>query len=489
MQKRKLLYLLLALAVGFLVLQFLAPMTGLTPQGQRLLALLAFIVVVWSTEAVSYPVSALLLIVLITLCYIDPNKSMSASMQAGLKVAMGGLSDTTPLICMAATAFAFTVQKCGLSQRAVFSILRLISGGQTAVKAKRMLLAIFCVEVPMSVMVPAATGRAAIYLALAEAMQKPFKFSKLDDNGNDTGGNPFQKGVYILCGLLPGMMGAAFLTASPLTLMAGQMIAEGSGLPQTWMATAMYLVIPALLLLVSFYFLILKIYPSSVDEIPMDFVNDRVKELGPMNSVEKYVLLVFLITLGFWVTDKWHGIPLDVTMIAMVIAFYLPYVGPGNWKADSKSFAWNTMLIVGVSLGFVRALTANGVMKFIATWLATFKVTSHLGILLLVLSVLIVLRIAVSSNTGAAVLFIPLSMELGRQAGLSPAHLVCIGWVVYVFCRAGFLLPQQGSQPMLAYDFGYFSRVDQLRLGIPLMAAALCIYIVWGGFIMPYIVQ
>jgi Di- and tricarboxylate transporters len=488
MQKRKLMYLILACAVGILFLLFIAPMTGLKPQGQRLLALLAFIVIVWSTEAVSYPVSALLLIVLITLCYIDPAKSMNDSMKAGLRVAMGGLSNTTPLICMAATAFAFTVQKCGLSQRAVFSILRLISGGK-AVKARRMLLAIFCVEVPMSVMVPAATGRSAIYLALAEAMQKPFKFSKLDDNGNDTGGNPFQKGVYILCGLLPGMMGAAFLTASPLTLMAGQMIAEGSGLQQTWLATAMYLVLPALLLLVAFYFLILKIYPSTVDDIPMNFVDDRLQELGPMNSVEKYVLLVFLITLGFWVTDKWHGIPLDVTMIAMVIAFYIPHLGPGNWKADSKGFAWNTMLIVGVSLGFVRALTANGVMKFIATWLATFNVTSLLGILILVLSVLIVLRIAVSSNTGAAVLFIPLSMELGKHAGLPATELVCIGWVIYVFCRAGFLLPQQGSQPMLAYDFGYFSRMDQLRLGVPLMGAALAIYIVWGAFIMPHIVQ
>ena len=38
--------------------------------------------------------------------------------------------------------------------------------------------------------------------------------------------------------------------------------------------------------------------------------------------------------------------------------------------------------------GFVRALTANGVMKFIATWLSTFKVSSHLGILVLVLAVL-----------------------------------------------------------------------------------------------------
>ncbi len=482
-------YLLLALAVGAFVMFFLAPMTGLSPQGQRLLALLAFIVVVWSTEAVSYPVSALVLIVLITLCYMDPSKGLSKSMKAGINAAIGGLANTTPLICMAATAFAFVVQKCGLSQRAVFSILRLISGGQTVVKAKRMLLAIFCVEVPMSVMVPSATGRAAIYLALAEAMQKPFKFSKLDDNGNDTGGNPFQKGIYILCGLLPGMMGAAFLTASPLTLMAGDMIATGSGLTQSWMAVASYLVIPALLLLISFYFLILKIYPSSVDDIPLSFVEDRMKELGPMNSTEKYVLTVFFITLGFWVTDKWHGIPLDITMIAMIIAFYLPYVGPGNWKSDSKSFAWNTMLIVGVSLGFVRALTANGVMKFIATWLATFKINSLLGILILVLAVLIVLRIAVSSNTGAAVLFIPLSMELGKQAGLSPAQLVCIGWVVYVFCRAGFLLPQQGSQPMLAYDFGYFSRTDQLRLGVPLMAAAVLIYVGWGAFIMPYIVQ
>lgn len=484
MQKRKLLYLALASIIGLFVLFVLAPMTGLPLQGQRLLALLAFIVVVWSTEAVSYPVSALVLVVLITLCYMNP-ASMKKSMDAGMKAALSGLSGTTPLLCMAATAFAFIVQKCGLSQRAVFNILKLISGKSGTVKASRMLLSFFCVEVPMSVMVPAATGRAAIYLSLAEAMQKPFGFKKLDNDGMDTGGNPFQKGIYILCGLLPGMMGAAFLTASPLTLMAGQLIADGSGVDQTWIGTAILLVPPALLLLISFYFLLLKIYPSTVDDIPMSFVEEKLKELGPMGFVEKYVFVVFFITLGFWVTDKWHGIPLEATMISMVIAFYIPYIGPGNWKADSKSFAWNTMLIVGVSLGFVRALTQNGVMKFIASWLGTFNVTNILSIMLLVLAVLIILRIAVSSNTGAAVLFIPLAIELGKHANLPAGQLVCLGWVVYVFCRAGFLLPQQGSQPMLAYEFGYFSRMDQLRLGVPLMAVALVIYIVWCGIILP----
>ena len=487
MQKRKLMYLLLAFAVGLLVLFFVAPSTGLNVTGQRLLAILAFIVVVWSTEAVSYPVSALLLLLLVMGSYLGPN--MKKSLNDGLKAAMGGFGSITPLTIMVATAFAYNVEKSGLSERAVFNILRIISGGQATVKAKRMLAAIFCVEIPMSVMVPAASGRAAIYLSIAEAMQKPFKFSKLDDEGNETGGNPFQKGIYILCGLLPGMMGAALLTASTLTILAGRLISEGTGLQQTWGLTAMYLLAPALLLLTCFYFLILKIYPSSVDDIPMSFVQDRIKALGPMSGPEKYVLSVFSIALVLWVTDFWHGIPLEATLLGMVIAFYIPVVGPGNWKRDSKSFAWNTFMVVAVSLGFVTNLTKNGVMTYIANWLSSFNLTSHLGILLLLVSVIVFLRIAVSSNTGAAVLFIPLSIEIGKHAGLSPEQLVATAWVVYAFCRAGFLLPQQGSQPLMAYEYGYFARTDMLRIGIPLTVCAMVIYISWGAFFMPFLVR
>ena len=96
---RKLMYLLLAVVLGIVTL-YLAPATGLNPTGQRLLAVLSFIVVVWATEAVSYPVSALMLLVLMMWA----NATGKTTMDAGLKTAVSGFASATPLAVIAATA-------------------------------------------------------------------------------------------------------------------------------------------------------------------------------------------------------------------------------------------------------------------------------------------------------------------------------------------------------------------------------------------------
>lgn len=63
-KKQKLIYLVAAAIAGMAAYILLGPMSGLAEAGQRYIGILVFIVVVWCTEAVSYPVSGLVLIVL-----------------------------------------------------------------------------------------------------------------------------------------------------------------------------------------------------------------------------------------------------------------------------------------------------------------------------------------------------------------------------------------------------------------------------------------
>lgn len=478
---RKLMYLLLAVVLGIVTL-YLAPATGLNPTGQRLLAVLSFIVVVWATEAVSYPVSALMLLVLMMWA----NATGKTSMDAGLKTAVSGFASATPLAVIAATAFATIVEKTGLSERVVYKVLKLVSGSES-VKAKRFLAALFCVEVPLSFMVPSSTGRTAIYLSIAEGLKNPFKFSPVDANGNHTGGNPLQRAVFIICGVMPAIMGAAFLTGSEATMLAGRLIEEGTHQPQYWALTVQYLLLPALVLLAAFYFIAVRLFPSSVDDIPLSFLDERLKALGPMKSSEKYVITVFISAILLWLTDRFHHIPTEAVLFFMAIALFLPQVGPGNWKKDSKSIAWGSFIVIAISLSFATALSKNGVMKIIATWLSGLGITNFFVLLMILTSVLIFLRIAIASHTGATVLFVPLAMELGKLAGLDTGHVVALAWITYVFCRAAYLLPQQSSQVILVYDYGFFTREDMLKLGIPLTLAAMIIYILWGGLILPHL--
>lgn len=480
---RKLLFLALAVIVGVISLYF-APATGLPLTGQRLLAVLAFIVVVWATEAVSYPVSAFMLLILMMWA----NATGKVTLDNGLKTAVSGFASATPLAVVAATAFAIIVQKTGLSERVVYKVLKVVSGGQV-VKAKRFLAALFCVEVPLSFMVPSSTGRTAIYLSIAEGLEKPFHFSPLDETGKSTDGNPMQKAVYLIAGIMPAIMGAAFLTGSEATMLAGRLIEEGTQRPQYWGLTIQYLLFPALLLMGAFYVIAYKLFPSSVDNIPLSFINERLEAMGPMKKSEKYVISVFIGAIALWMTDSIHHIPAEAVLFLVAIALFLPVIGPGNWKKDSKSIAWGSFIVIAISLSFTTALVKNGVMKLIATWLSGLGLTSMFSLLIVLTSVLVILRIAISSHTGATVLFVPLSIELGRLAGLDMNNIIALAWITYVFCRTAYLLPQQSSQVILVYDYGFFDRHDMLKLGIPLTLAAMIIYIAWGGFILPTLVQ
>ncbi|MDU4959309.1 MAG: SLC13 family permease [Sporomusaceae bacterium] len=481
---KKVLYLIIACILGAITLYF-APLTGLKLPGQILLATLVFIVCVWATEAVPYPVSAIILIMLMMLA----NAATGTSLSKGLGAALSGFASATPLACVAATAFAVIVQRTGLSERVVYSILNLISGSKGVVKAKLLLASFFVVEIPLSFMVPSNTGRTAIYLSIAEGLQQPFKFKEQDETGRIEDGNPFQKAVYLLAGIMPAMMGGAFLTGAEATMLAGRMISETTGQEQFWALTLQYLFLPAVILIIALFFILLRMYPSNIDNVPVHFVKERLHALGPMKWSEKYVVLTLAAAILTWFTDSIHHLPAESVLFLVMIALFIPGIAPGNWKKDSKSIAWGSFLVIAVSLSFTTALSKHGVMKLIASTIAMLGITNYLTLLTVVILVLIVARIAIASHTGATVLFVPLAMELAKQSGLDTGHIVAIGWTTYVFCRAAYLLPQQSAQVIMSYDYGFFTRLDMMKTGVRLLVAAFIIYMIWGGFILPLLAQ
>ena len=107
--KKKLQFLGLAFLLAIITL-FIAPATGLPVAGQRALASLVFVVVTWATEAVPYPVSALMLMVLMTWAGSAlPKTTLKASFISSLS----GFAGTVPAGVLAATAFAAVVQASG----------------------------------------------------------------------------------------------------------------------------------------------------------------------------------------------------------------------------------------------------------------------------------------------------------------------------------------------------------------------------------------
>jgi solute carrier family 13 (sodium-dependent dicarboxylate transporter), member 2/3/5 len=474
---RKLWCFLLALLAGVVTLM-VAPYTGLLPPGQKLLATLVFIIFVWATEALSYPVSALLLIVLMTGAIFDGKVTMKAAFLQSL----AGFSGTVPITVIAGTAFAAVVKACGLSERIVYFMMRLVAGSKKNASAQRVLGAMLMADIPTAFLVPSAMGRNALYISIAEGLKQTFQFAKLEGSEK---GNPFQKAVWIAAAVAPVIMGAAFLTGAEATIMAGRLIEDGTGIPQYWGNTFVMLFVPAVLMMLATWAILLKLFPSDVKEVPTDFINNKLKEMGPISYYEKYVISTVFIAVLLWMTDNIHHIPAEIILVLVAMAMFIPKIAPGDWKRDQKHIAWGGYLVIAVSTGFASLLAKYGIVEMIAGWLAATGVSGFVSIMLLMVFATVMIRFGIASITAAATLFIPLAIALGKVSGLEPAMLVGLGWVTYVFCRAGFIMPQQTAQLIIVYDYNYFSRIDLMKAGSLMTLAALLIYGLWAAFVMP----
>src|SRR5690625_4072030 len=101
MNRKNFIILLIATAVMFIILLLPNPDT-LPVAGQRALAVLAFAVILWITEAVTYPVSAVMIVSLLALFIgLSPtieDPSVTYGTSEALSMAIGGFSSTAVLL-------------------------------------------------------------------------------------------------------------------------------------------------------------------------------------------------------------------------------------------------------------------------------------------------------------------------------------------------------------------------------------------------------
>ncbi|MGE4527305.1 MAG: SLC13 family permease [Rhodospirillaceae bacterium] len=468
---------LLAFAVGAITL-ILSSHTGMSIHGQRLLAVFTTIVVIWSTGCMNLPASCLLLLVLMSLAITNfagetGGLKMSKAFQAGLK----GFSGSVPITVVAGTAFAAVIRSSGLAERIVYLIMKLASGRAGQASAKRMLAAFFLADLPASIMIPSAMGRCALYMSIAEGLEKPFRFCRMDEGKPY---NPFQKAIWIAVALIPIIMGSAFLTGAEATIMVGGMIEQGTRVPQFWANTFAILYAPALAVMFLSWFFLAQLYPSSVEKVDASFINEQLQRLGTLTYKEKYCLASLVVMIGLFLTDAIHHIPVPLILVAMCVVLFLPGIGAGDWKTDGKKITWDGYLIIGVALSFSGLLGQYKVMNFFAEKIALLDIHNYAVALAIMIGITLVIRLGIASITSAAALLVPISIAVGQGAGLTPFETVGLAWVTYTFCRISFFLPHQGAQLIMTFGLNYYEKRDLTRSAAYITAGAVAAYGLWS---------
>ena len=155
----------------------LTPIAGLAMPAKIALGMLAFAVIMWVSEAVSYPVSAVMIVGLIAIMLtfaVDPETGEAIGASKGLSIAMSGFSSSAVALVAAALALATAMQATGLHRRLALYVLKF--AGE---KVSNIVIGAIVISIILAFFVPSATARAGAVVPILMGMVAAFGLAKL----------------------------------------------------------------------------------------------------------------------------------------------------------------------------------------------------------------------------------------------------------------------------------------------------------------------
>ena len=96
------------------------------------------------------------------------------------------------------------------------------------------------------------------------------------------------------------------------------------------------------------------------------YVKDELAKMGEVKPLEKYTLVVFLLTLALWATDSMHKVNVIIVGLFAVTLLIWPRYGVMTWKEAQSKVPWNVFVLYGAGLSMGGALVTSGAAKWLA---------------------------------------------------------------------------------------------------------------------------
>jgi anion transporter len=468
--------LLLAAVILAAVLALPQP-ANLPVAGHRMLAVFGFAVVIWVTEALDYPVSAVVIASLMALLLgISPDPANPQSLMGtgkGLSIAMGGFSNTALTLVAAAMFLAAAMTITGLDRRIALFIL-----SKAGTRASRIVIGAILAATVLAFFVPSATARAAAVLPVIMGVVLAFGADKRSR----------------LAGLLMittvqavSIWNIGIKTASAQNMIASGFFQKLMGQDVTWLDWFIAAAPFSIAMSAGLYFVMMAMMPPEAKEVPggQASIASALSGLGPMTSNEKRLAAISLILLGFWATEGiLHKFDSATVTVVAVALLFLPLTGVTDWRKANPLIPWGTIVLFGVGIGLGTALLQTGA----AQWLANLIVQGFdlnklpaLTILAIMAAFLIAIHLGFASATALSAAMIPIVIAIMQKVQTPGVSVLGMTLVLQFVISIGFILPVNSPQGMLAYGTETFSVRDFIRTGLVLTILAYGLTLLFGA--------
>jgi len=429
------LWIIAALAV-YLLARLGPVLDGLSPQGQAVLGAMSAGAVLWITEATPIGVTAMVVLVLLTL-----------SPGARLSDMAGGFASEVIFFLIGAVAIGTAVDVSGLAARAARFLGRMAHGSPARLYVQMI------VSLPVfAVLVPSAITRNAILIPAYRDALDDMGISRTDRSG---------RMLMLALGVLNPLASSALLTGGLASMTASSLLGGFS-----WLRWFVLMSVPYYALLFGGALLLRFLIG------PFEQATIKPKGLAqstPFTTVELKTLGVLAATLALWLTDQFHHLSPAVPALIGAAILLTPRIGVLPWKTFESNLSWGIILSIGAALSLATAMIKSGAADFVSRF-----VVGHLSgladapalLIVALIAAIAVVHLAITNLAACIALLIPVASTIAARAALNP---VLCGLIVTIVVDAVILYPVQTATNMLAYETGYYGAADVRRLGIGML--------------------
>lgn len=465
----------LALLVLCVIVSLPTP-DGLSVAGHRMLGIMVFSVIVWATTAISYPVSAGVIIALMALLIgFAPNPATGKifGTAAGLAMGLKGFSSTAFCLVGAALFLAAAMTKTGLDKRIALTVL-----SKLGTKSNHVVIGVICCGFILSFFVPSTTARVAclvpIVLGMISAFGVPLK-------------SRFAGMLMITVAQVDSVWNVGIKTAAAQNMVAVNFIRTQLGVDISWMDWFIAAAPFAILMSFALYHVMMFLMPPEIKEIPggKETVKRLLADMGKITTNEIKLLVISICLLILWTTEKkLHVIDTSTTTMVAITLLMLPKIGVMQWNEVVNKINWGTVVLFGVGISLGSALLSTKA----ATWLANVIVSTFdladsttLTVLAIMALFLIIVHMGFASAAGLASAIIPIIISVLQQLKTPGVNVIGMTMILQYVVSFGFILPVNAPQNMIAYGTNTFEVRDFVRSGIPLTLIGFALIMLLGN--------
>lgn len=469
--------------VIFLILYFV-PLGDISPEAQRLAAIMGLTICWWVTEAIPIPVTAIL----------APTLGIILKV-ASPRDAYAPFADPIVFLFIGSFIIAEAIMIHRLDRRIAYAMLSLRRVGDSP---GRILLVVGIVTCFISLWV-SNTATTAMMLPICMGILRAVREGP--SPGTVTRRVGYGTGLMLIA-TYSSSIAVATPMGSPPNMICIGMVRElanyNIGFVEWMFATAPMMI--AMFIVMHYQMGVL--FPAGVRRFTgvQSYVRRKARELGTWTPGQRNTLVVFCIAVALWTVP---GIVLAATRegtafhsffyefdqrvdykVVAVITSALLFLIPTNWKRREFTITWDqavriewgTILLFGGGLSLGKMMFDTGLAEALGTGVASFSGADTLWGITAVAIIVGIIMSEAASNTASSSMVIPVMIAIAHAAGVSPIP-PALG--AAMGASYGFMLPVSTPPNAIVYSSGLVPITQMVRAGV--VFDIIGFLLIWGG--------